>query len=442
MRRARSSSGPDLEPRTVDLVQVAPGVYQAPLGEIDPGAYAVRITQSRPGSTPLGRTVGLVAQTAAEYRQLGANEPFLASVRAAAGGSVIATAKDPWVHDLTTTNRFTDLWPVLLVLALLLWPLDIALRRMSLGRRELAAARGWVGGIGRRRRAAGPRTATAEGMLAASERVRTGRTRAALRAPAEAPPAVANASAATAAPPPAAPPANPTPTPAAAAPASSPITGSSFAAQAACHPTRHVRIRRHDVPPPRRQAPGPRPLTGPPAAPFPPGGSLASVSIPRAVGLGFVALLVAACSYVETGPPAPTPADFPGIAIEFQKRGLHVGDPVSGDAGCNDSVLTPTAISFDISGMDQTTPVKVYLYVFRNRATYERLRSTIDACARSYVTDPENFESVEQSPFVLAGQGPWGTAFEAALRDGIVVAAGTGDNPGLKLPVGPGSSGR
>src|SRR4029077_8856417 len=56
--------GPDLEPRTVDLVQVAPGVYQAPLGEIDPGAYAVRITQSRPGSTPLGRTVGLVAQTA------------------------------------------------------------------------------------------------------------------------------------------------------------------------------------------------------------------------------------------------------------------------------------------------------------------------------------------------------------------------------------------
>ncbi len=180
--------GPDLEPKTVTLAQVAPGVYQAPLGEIDPGAYAVRITQSRPGSSPLGRTVGLVAQTAAEYRQLGANEPFLASLRAAAGGAVIATAKDPWVHDLTSTNRFTDLWPLLLVLALLLWPLDIALRRMSLGRRELAGARSWVGGIGRRRKSAGPRTATAEGLLAASGRVRTSGTRAALRsdpAPAE-----------------------------------------------------------------------------------------------------------------------------------------------------------------------------------------------------------------------------------------------------------------
>ncbi len=173
--------GPDLEPATVSLVQIAPGVYEASLGEIEPGAYAVRVTQTRPGSSPLGRTVGLVAQTAAEYRQLGANEPFLASLRAATGGTVVATVFDPWRHDLTATDRFTELWPLLLVIALLLWPLDIALRRMSLGRRELVAARGWVGGIGRRRRAAAPRTAAAEGMLAASGRTRTNEARTALR---------------------------------------------------------------------------------------------------------------------------------------------------------------------------------------------------------------------------------------------------------------------
>ena len=188
--------GPDLEPATVSLVQIAPGVYEAPLGEIEPGAYAVRVTQTRPGSSPLGRTVGLVAQTAAEYRQLGANEPFMASLRAATGGAVVATGLDPWRHDLTATDRFTELWPFLLVLALLLWPLDIALRRMSLGRRELAAARGWVGGIGRRRRAAGPRTATAEGLLAASGRVRTSDARTAMRS-------APGSSAAAGAPPPA-----------------------------------------------------------------------------------------------------------------------------------------------------------------------------------------------------------------------------------------------
>jgi uncharacterized membrane protein len=172
--------GPDLEPRTVNLVQIAPGVYEAPLGEIDPGAYAVRVTQTRPGSSPLGRTVGLVAQTPAEYRVLGANESVLAALRTAGGGSPVVTPLDPWRHDLTTTDRFTDLWPLLLVLALLLWPIDIALRRMSLGRRELAAARGWVREVGLRRRATARRTATGESLLAARERAGSSEARAAI----------------------------------------------------------------------------------------------------------------------------------------------------------------------------------------------------------------------------------------------------------------------
>jgi uncharacterized membrane protein len=177
--------GPDLEPHTVDLVQIAPGVYEAPLGEIDPGAYAVRITQTKPGTSPLGRTVGLVAPTAAEYRVLGANEPVLGALRAAGGGRAIATPLDPWRHDLSATDRFTPLWPLLLVLALLLWPIDIALRRMSLGRRELAAARGWVADIGRRRRATARRTATGESLLAARERAGSSEARAAMLSAAE-----------------------------------------------------------------------------------------------------------------------------------------------------------------------------------------------------------------------------------------------------------------
>jgi len=140
----------------------------------------VRITQTRPGSSPLGRTVGLVAPTPAEYRVLGANEPVLAALRAAGGGRAIVTPFEPWRHDLSATDRFTELWPVLLVLALLLWPLDIALRRMSLGRGEFAAALGWVAGIGRRRRAIAGRTATGEGLLAARERAGSNEARAAI----------------------------------------------------------------------------------------------------------------------------------------------------------------------------------------------------------------------------------------------------------------------
>ena len=172
--------GPTLDAIDVPLVQVAPGVYEAPLGEIDAGAYAVRITQTRPGTSPLGRTAGLVAPTVAEYRLLGPNEPFLAALRAATGGTVIEAPTDVWLHDLTGTSRFTDLWPLLLILVLLLWPLDIALRRVSIGRREFVAAGVWLRAVPTRRRAAAPRTATAEGLFAARGRAGSSGARSAL----------------------------------------------------------------------------------------------------------------------------------------------------------------------------------------------------------------------------------------------------------------------
>ena len=151
-----------------------------------------------------------------------------------------------------------------------------------------------------------------------------------------------------------------------------------------------------------------------------------SMSLPRSLALSLVALVVSACGVVSTTAPSPTPADFPGIATELGKRAIHVDHVVAGDAGCANKVLAPTAISFDGSGLDQTTPVVIYLYIFRNRPTFERLRASIDGCARSFVTDAETYESIEQSPFVLAGQGPWGPKFEAAVRAAVEVAAGTG----------------
>jgi uncharacterized membrane protein len=158
--------GPDFEPVDVALPQVAPGVYETPVVDVESGAYAVRVTQTKPGSQPLGRTLGLVAPTAAEYRLLGANEPLLAAIRSATGGRALAAPQEAWRRDLSLTSQFTELWPWLLVLALLLWPLDIALRRVSIGRRELADGRRWVTDrVGGRRVATRP--GPVEGMLAA-----------------------------------------------------------------------------------------------------------------------------------------------------------------------------------------------------------------------------------------------------------------------------------
>jgi hypothetical protein len=140
-----------------------------------------------------------------------------------------------------------------------------------------------------------------------------------------------------------------------------------------------------------------------------------------------LALVVAGCGTLSTTPPAPTPADFQGVATEVTKRGITIDRIVSGDAGCDDPVLIPTAIGFDASGHDQTEATRIRIYIFRNRASFERLRTSVDMCARAFVTDPGTFESVEQSPYVVAAQGPWGPEFEGALREAIEVAAGTGD---------------
>ena len=144
------------------------------------------------------------------------------------------------------------------------------------------------------------------------------------------------------------------------------------------------------------------------------------------LGLAGVATLAGCDALLET-PPAPTPADFQGIAADLVKRGVMIDNLVSGDSGCDDVELSRTAIGFDAKGLDQATPTRIYIYIFRNRDAYERLRQTVDACARSYVVDPEAFESVEQSPFVVAGAGPWAPDFHAAIRAALVEAAGTGN---------------
>jgi hypothetical protein len=148
----------------------------------------------------------------------------------------------------------------------------------------------------------------------------------------------------------------------------------------------------------------------------------------RAHGVWLVAatLVLAGCGTIAHSPAPPTPAPFPGIAGQLSLHGIRVTGIVSGDAGCPDPNLAKTAIAFDASGLDQATSVRLHVFIFRDRATYERLRPSIDTCAASFVTDPATYESVETSPYVVAGQGPWGPTFKDNLRAAITEAAGTG----------------
>lgn len=139
-----------------------------------------------------------------------------------------------------------------------------------------------------------------------------------------------------------------------------------------------------------------------------------------------LAVVAGACGTISSSPPPATPTGFPGITGRLAAVGISVSDYVSGDAGCTDPDLTPAAISFHAQGLDQATPVKMYLYVFNNRAAWQRHIAQVGPCAQAYVTDPQTFGEIDQSPYVVAGQGPWGPKFEAALRKVLEQGAGTG----------------
>jgi hypothetical protein len=149
-------------------------------------------------------------------------------------------------------------------------------------------------------------------------------------------------------------------------------------------------------------------------------------SLSAAASTLVIALVLAACGR-STALPSPTPADFIGIVEHLAKAGVVVHDVVSGDAGCSDPTLAAAAIGFSASGLDQSEPVRIRVYIFRNREAWGRLAGSVATCARSYVTDPAAYESLAPSPFVVSGQGPWAPSFGAALESAFTAAAGTGD---------------
>jgi hypothetical protein len=147
---------------------------------------------------------------------------------------------------------------------------------------------------------------------------------------------------------------------------------------------------------------------------------------PSVLALILAALVVSGCGLVSSTPPPATPTDFPGLDGRLNVAGIKASNWVSGDAGCADPDLVSSAISFDARGLDQASDVRLYLYIFRNRAAFERHRDQIGPCAASWVTDAQTYEEIQQSPYVLASQGPWAPEFEAAVRKTLEAAAGTG----------------
>jgi Mg-chelatase subunit ChlD len=158
---------PDGQAQGAEMVQVAPGRYEAEFTPTQQGAYLLRITGAQGANISVGQTAGWVLSYSPEYKLPSDPEAGLNTLTQLAliSGTCapdkqnvfdtkkcfLAQPKEAFIHDQLARNVASPVWQYLLLLAVLLLPVDIAIRRLAISRYELqhAAARiqTWLVGL-------------------------------------------------------------------------------------------------------------------------------------------------------------------------------------------------------------------------------------------------------------------------------------------------------
>ena len=126
------------------LTQIGPGSYQGRVENPAPGTYLVQISGTQGNRPVIQETTALVVPYSSEYRASQGNVALLRSIAALTGGQMISAAADAFAHPDERVTTASEIGLPLLLLALLLLPLDIALRRLMLHRSDFGTVRGWL----------------------------------------------------------------------------------------------------------------------------------------------------------------------------------------------------------------------------------------------------------------------------------------------------------
>jgi hypothetical protein len=162
----------------LSLVQVAPGRYEGQFTPDREGAYLLRLTgtPSGEGEPAVAQTSGWVLGYSPEYQRWEPDLQLLESVAGTTGGANIAAEPgQAFAHDLPAERATRPIWPWLTLLAAVLLPVDIALRRLVLTRHDLERAWAVVSGRQRASRTEPQRSEQVGRLFAAKARAASGR---------------------------------------------------------------------------------------------------------------------------------------------------------------------------------------------------------------------------------------------------------------------------
>ncbi|NTW00024.1 MAG: VWA domain-containing protein [Oscillochloris sp.] len=165
--------GGDGTKTVLPITQVGPNSYQGRVESPVPGTYLVQISGVQDGRPVVQETVGLVVPYSSEYRLSQGNPALLNELAALTGGAMITTAADAFTRTIAPVTTAREIGLPLALLALMLLPLDIALRRLMFRWSDFGAAGAWVATWQQNRAAPAPADPSFERLAAAKRRVST-----------------------------------------------------------------------------------------------------------------------------------------------------------------------------------------------------------------------------------------------------------------------------
>ena len=127
------------ERQRVRLSQTGSGHYEARFEAKEVGAYLLNLMEMRNGQLVGSQVLGASVNYSPEFANSEPNLSLLERLAEAGGGKMLDFANpvlNPFEHDRVKTFLPFDLWEWLMRIAILLFPLDVAVRRVQIDREE------------------------------------------------------------------------------------------------------------------------------------------------------------------------------------------------------------------------------------------------------------------------------------------------------------------
>ena len=142
---------PKGEKQTVHLEQTGPGHYEAHFPTKEIGLYMLNLMDYKDGKVRGSQAVGASVNYSPEFNASEPNLNLLTRMAESGGGKVIypdQLAVNPFLHDRKKTFQPRDLWEWLLRFAVIMFTVDVGVRRIQIDRDEMLRAaralRRWI----------------------------------------------------------------------------------------------------------------------------------------------------------------------------------------------------------------------------------------------------------------------------------------------------------